>query len=433
MNQGTYANDNFAIKNKYENQYYLKTAIPTNSNSLNNNKPTSITSGTSTTSTILNKQSLNTDKKQFPMDILNGLLGRDSTAYDEKWLHGWQYQWLSILGMTGEGVDITKAVTVTGPKPIKSTQITDTTTNNNEDENDDDSNTGMNTSPVSLNQIDGKLFAVLRILYSKSENDILQHGYTPFTLQDVNSMLSVNNEIQVIKTMVGILSVILFQYDTQLYDDVLILHDPDYQPSTTSTSTSKTGSDNYHSRDIISQIQTYLRSLLYPSVDNLTNNNQLLLNSLQKMKLNINQVLNDFDNRDNSYINNKLHNNDDDEDNSNNDEKWRNVEDENETVDNNRDNTFRYKNSSTNNNNNNRSKNMQEILKYRIRKKSMIVDLIGLLITHYTRLIEYSLNSTDNSNNKPATSSLLTNENKTERKAKIKDLLNEVTCMSTVY
>ena len=68
---------------------------------------------------------------------------------------------------------------------------------------------------------------------------------------------------------------------------------------------------------------------------------------------------------------------------------------------------------------------MKEIIKYRIRKKAILVDLIHVVIAHYERLSKYSSSVTNTAASSPL-QSLLSNEDKSERKAKIKDLLNEV-------
>ena len=67
----------------------------------------------------------------------------------------------------------------------------------------------MSIGGLSASNIDPRLWAYLRILYAKSESDLTKHGYTPFTLQSAGSVLSADIEAQVIKTMVGIVGVLI--------------------------------------------------------------------------------------------------------------------------------------------------------------------------------------------------------------------------------
>ena len=46
--------------------------------------------------------------------------------------------------------------------------------------------------------IDGRLWAMLRILYSQSEEDLLKHGYTPEQLKNVGSVISIEREVMII-------------------------------------------------------------------------------------------------------------------------------------------------------------------------------------------------------------------------------------------
>lgn len=67
-----------------------------------------------------------------------------------------------------------------------------------------------------ISNIDPRLWAFLRILYAKNEDDLLKHGYTPFTLQGAGSALSSDIEIQVVKTLVGVVGVILRVYGSDM-------------------------------------------------------------------------------------------------------------------------------------------------------------------------------------------------------------------------
>jgi hypothetical protein len=68
-----------------------------------------------------------------------------------------------------------------------------------------------------------KLWAMLRILYSASEHELAQHGYDPSSLQRIGSLGSARAEAQVLRTLVGMLAVILRGYGTELSKDLLQL------------------------------------------------------------------------------------------------------------------------------------------------------------------------------------------------------------------
>jgi hypothetical protein len=142
------------------------------------------------------------------------LIGRGAYALDEKWLHSWQQRWLGLLDLFGTRV--TKAVNIRGSK---------------------------------LTDIDGKLWAYLRIVYSEHESDITRHGYDPFILQQVSSVTSVEVEQQVVRTLIGIFAMLLhgFETDWQMDLDALIQGD---------LSLSKQGSGP---RDTIADAQAYVR------------------------------------------------------------------------------------------------------------------------------------------------------------------------------
>jgi hypothetical protein len=74
----------------------------------------------------------------------------------------------------------------------------------------------MSVGGPSVTNIDPRLWAYLRILYAKKEEDLTKHGYTPFTLQNAGSMLSADIEAEVIKTLVGISGVILRIYGSSM-------------------------------------------------------------------------------------------------------------------------------------------------------------------------------------------------------------------------
>ena len=75
---------------------------------------------------------------------------------------------------------------------------------------------GVSVGGPSITNIDTRLWAYLRILYAKSEDDITKHGYTPFSLQATGSVLSAEIEKEVVKTLVGVVGIILRVYGSDM-------------------------------------------------------------------------------------------------------------------------------------------------------------------------------------------------------------------------
>ena len=75
---------------------------------------------------------------------------------------------------------------------------------------------GVSVGGPSITNIDTRLWAYLRILYAKSEDDITKHGYTPFSLQATGSGLSAEIEKEVVKTLVGVVGIILRVYGSDM-------------------------------------------------------------------------------------------------------------------------------------------------------------------------------------------------------------------------
>jgi len=117
--------------------------------------------------------------------------------FDDRSLHGWQRVWLRVLGLYGPGATF-----------------------------------GMTLGCPSAAQVDPRLFAMLRVLYAQSEEDLSRHGYDPFLLQNMGSMLAPRLEAQVIKTLVGIVAIVFRSYGTDVEKDLFMLRselteDPD--------------------------------------------------------------------------------------------------------------------------------------------------------------------------------------------------------------
>jgi len=96
-----------------------------------------------------------------------------------------------------------------------------------------------------MRRVDPRLLAVLRVLYSDSEEQLLGHGYDPFLLQQPGSMLSADREAHVVRTLIGIVAVILNGYGTDIERDLHLLHSHDDSSSSSrSSSSSSSHSDS---------------------------------------------------------------------------------------------------------------------------------------------------------------------------------------------
>lgn len=153
-------------------------------------------------------------------------LGRGGNTLIDRWLHQWQIQWLKALKMYGSNGDY--AVTI-------------------------------GSDPSGYAAIDGRLWAYLRILYSNSEDDLTKHGYDPYLLQNPGSMISSRNEAQVLKTLIGMLAIMLRFFGTDLYKDVYALEDNTVS-YLTSISFTSSGSQ-IDSEDILGDAKKILRSI----------------------------------------------------------------------------------------------------------------------------------------------------------------------------
>ena len=103
--------------------------------------------------------------------------------------------------------------------------------------------------------------AFLRILYAKNEEEITKHGYTPFTLQHAGSVLSAEIEMQVLKTMVGIVGVMLRVYGTELDTDMTILRTGKINYDDESKVAGGMSMLTVSSDDIISEVHRILRTI----------------------------------------------------------------------------------------------------------------------------------------------------------------------------
>lgn len=115
-------------------------------------------------------------------------VGRGGDKVDELSLHKWQLVWMQAIGMLGYGA--TPAVFIGGPDPSR---------------------------------VDPRLWAFLRLLYAGSEEELLAHGYDPVVLQSHGSLLTEDKERHVIRTLVGIVAIVLRLYSTEDSYDMEVL------------------------------------------------------------------------------------------------------------------------------------------------------------------------------------------------------------------
>jgi hypothetical protein len=112
-------------------------------------------------------------------------IGRGNAGFFPEWMQQWQLQWLAVLRLHGSNI-------------MTHTSIKGT----------------------SLDGIDGRIWAALRVIYADSEDDLLRHGYNPFILQTAGSITSAAIESRVLKTMIGLLAIILNSLESDMKSDV---------------------------------------------------------------------------------------------------------------------------------------------------------------------------------------------------------------------
>mmetsp|Transcript_12843 Transcript_12843/g.12480 ORF Transcript_12843/g.12480 Transcript_12843/m.12480 type:complete len:672 (+) Transcript_12843:150-2165(+) len=159
-----------------------------------------------------------------------GLIGRGGAKVNDIWLHQWQQYWLSAINLYGPKVQY-----------------------------------GMDMGGNDISNIDPRLWAYLRILYSKDEFDLTKHGFDPFSVQNPGSVLSAEIESQVVKTLIGIVGIILREYGSDVESDLRALknyeNDFENQTEVEDISTITASSD-----DIVKDVHRILRNVLNLSV-----------------------------------------------------------------------------------------------------------------------------------------------------------------------
>ena len=159
-------------------------------------------------------------------------VGRSCDVLDLDWLHQWQQLWIRCI--TGSDsyhmhkLDITLGYCNNPSQPSLSSSASSTSS--------------QSSSSSVMRRVDPRLLAVLRVLYSDSEEQLLEHGYDPFLLQHPGSMLSADREAHVVRTLIGIVAVILNGYGTDIERDLHLLHSHDDSSSSRSSSSSSSSS-----------------------------------------------------------------------------------------------------------------------------------------------------------------------------------------------
>ena len=111
-------------------------------------------------------------------------IGSGSDRFQDRRLAAWQVEWLRVLNIYGPSA-----------------------------------NTVMQMRGKDISGVDPRLWALLRIIYARQEEDLTRHGYDPFTIQAMGSFVSLDIEVAVLKTIVGILAVMLRSFGTDLTND----------------------------------------------------------------------------------------------------------------------------------------------------------------------------------------------------------------------
>jgi SET domain len=118
-------------------------------------------------------------------------IGWGSDRLSDQCLHQWQIQWLAAMELYGPRANYTVSIG------------------------------GGN---VDVSKIDPRIWGMLRVLYSQSEQDLLVHGYNPILLaRSYGCFTTPATEVHVIRTIIGIVAIILRVYGTELESDILKL------------------------------------------------------------------------------------------------------------------------------------------------------------------------------------------------------------------
>ena len=131
------------------------------------------------------------DKKQYQSSSSLVPIGRGGDRYSERWLHPWQLVWLRALGLINYSSNANFAMKLS-------------------------TNRGKAV-------IDGRCYAAFRVLYAKNEEDLTKHGYTPTTVCSTGSMMDPEIEKEVLRSLAGMITVLLVVYGTSVDTDIFAL------------------------------------------------------------------------------------------------------------------------------------------------------------------------------------------------------------------
>ena len=148
-------------------------------------------------------------------------IGSGSDRLEERRLAVWQVDWLRVLNLHGPTANMV-----------------------------------MTMSGSDVSGVDPRLWAFLRILYAKKEEDLTRHGCDPFSLQAMGSFVSPDIEAAVLKTIVGVLAVMLRSCGTDLANDMYCIRNNLFDAEAEQRAMSS-GSNN-----ILAEISKTLRTVL---------------------------------------------------------------------------------------------------------------------------------------------------------------------------
>ena len=160
-------------------------------------------------------------------DQVEKLIGRGGNMIMDRWLNGWQVQWLNALDLRGPNANFT-----------------------------------MSISGNNIDGIDGKLWAYLRILYTEKEQDLTKHGYDPFLLQSHGSVIDTFSESHVLTTIIGILAILVNIGGSDLTTDIFYLVNNVIPPDVNNVTKDKNKKlIEINSVDIVQQVKNMLKSI----------------------------------------------------------------------------------------------------------------------------------------------------------------------------
>mmetsp|Transcript_526 Transcript_526/g.720 ORF Transcript_526/g.720 Transcript_526/m.720 type:complete len:918 (+) Transcript_526:20-2773(+) len=187
-------------------------------------------------------------------------MGRAVDVYHSQWLHSWQLLWVECLSLpptvpaaatallTATRALSTAAQALTPSIPSAEFVCTAPKICSSASSK---ASTGTPTDaviekPGMKYPIDPKLLALLRVLYTPDEEHLEAHGYDPFLLQQAGALVTVRTEAHVVRTVIGLLALLLRSLNTTLNKDIQLLkYGIDECSSRSSSSSSSSSSDMF--------------------------------------------------------------------------------------------------------------------------------------------------------------------------------------------